>query len=84
MWRSWWFGLGTFAAGVSWVYVSIHFYSHTPAPLAILMTLFFVAGLAWFFALMGLSYQRFLLTKLFLIYPSQPYGCYLNGSVVGS
>lgn len=63
MWRSWWFGLGTFAAGVSWVYVSIHFYSHTPAPLAILMTLVFVSGLAWFFALMGLSYQRFFAHK---------------------
>lgn len=59
MWRGWWFGLGTYAAGVSWVYVSIHFYSHTPAPLAILMTLFFVAGLAWFFALLALGYQKF-------------------------
>ena len=59
MWRGWWFGLGAFAAGVSWVYVSIHFYSNTPAPLAILMTLGFVAGLAWFFALMTFTYQRF-------------------------
>lgn len=59
MWRGWWFGLGTFAAGVSWVYVSIHFHSNTPAPLAIVMTLFFVTSLAWFFALMALCYQRF-------------------------
>jgi apolipoprotein N-acyltransferase len=59
MWRGWWFGLGVFAAGVSWVYVSIHVYSHTPAPLAFLLTLIFVMGLAWFFALMTLSYQKF-------------------------
>lgn len=58
MWRGWWFGLGTYAAGVSWVYVSIHIHSHTPAFPAFLMTLFFVAGLAWFFALMTLSYQK--------------------------
>ncbi len=59
MWRGWWFGLGTYAAGVSWVYVSIHIYSHTPAIPAFFMTLFFVAGLAWFFAAMTYCYQKF-------------------------
>lgn len=67
MWRGWWFGLGVFASGVSWVYVSIHVYSKTPAPLAVLLTLIFVMGLAWFFALMTLSYQHFFSQK------SKPY-----------
>lgn len=58
IWRGWWYGLGAFASGVSWVYVSIHVFSHTPAPLAFLMTLLFVAGLAWFFALMTYTFQK--------------------------
>lgn len=63
LWRGWWFGLGVFASGVSWVYVSIHVYSNTPAPLAFLLTLLFVMGLAWFFALMTGLYQRFFSKK---------------------
>lgn len=63
LWRGWWYGLGVFASGVSWVYVSIHVYSHTPAPLAFLMTLLFVAGLAWFFAFMTFSYQKWFSQK---------------------
>ena len=59
MWRGWWFGLGTYAAGVSWVYISIHIHSHTPAVPAFLMTMLFVAGLAWFFAAMSYTFQRF-------------------------
>lgn len=63
MWRGWWFGLGVFSAGVSWVYVSIHIYSHTPWALASLMTLFFVASLAWFFALMTWVFQKYFSRK---------------------
>lgn len=44
----WLIGLGLFGAGASWVYVSIHEYANTPAPLAVLMTLLFVAGLSLF------------------------------------
>lgn len=58
MWRGWWFGLGAYAAGVSWVYVSIHVHSQTPAVPAFFMTLFFVAGLAWFFAAMTWAFQK--------------------------
>jgi len=58
LWRGWWYGLGAYASGVSWVYVSIHVFSHTPAPLAFLMTLLFVAGLAWFFAFMAFTFQK--------------------------
>jgi apolipoprotein N-acyltransferase len=63
MWRGWWLGLGLFASGVSWVYVSIHDFSNTPAPLAALMTLLFVMGLAWFFAFMTMFYQYFFADK---------------------
>jgi len=47
LFRSGWLvGLGLFGSGASWVYVSIHDYGMTAAPLATLMTLLFVAGLA--------------------------------------
>ncbi len=66
MWRGWWFGLGVYATGVSWVYVSIHIHSHTPAVPAFLMTLLFVAGLAWFFAAMSYGFQRLFSQKPFM------------------
>lgn len=44
----WFLGLGLFGSGASWVYVSIHDYAMTPAPLAVLMTLVFAMGLALF------------------------------------
>ena len=40
------FGLGMFGVGVSWVYVAIHVYGFTAAPIAGLLTLIFVAFLA--------------------------------------
>jgi apolipoprotein N-acyltransferase len=44
----WWFGLGFFLTGVSWVYVSLHNFGAMPAPLAALATLLFCAFLAIF------------------------------------
>jgi len=58
--RGWLFGLGVFASGASWVYVSIKVHGGTPAPLAVLMTALFTAGLAIFFALHAWIWQRFL------------------------
>ncbi len=40
------FSLGFYGVGVSWVYVSIHEYGYTPAPLAGLLAFLFAAGLA--------------------------------------
>ncbi len=54
------FGLGMFGVGVSWVYVAIHVYGYTPAPIAALMTLLFVAFLALFPALQGYASARLL------------------------
>lgn len=44
----WFLGVGLFGSGASWVYVSIHEYGMTAAPLAALMTVLFAFGLALF------------------------------------
>jgi apolipoprotein N-acyltransferase len=44
----WWFGLGLFLTGVSWVYVSLHTFGAMPLPLAAFFTLLFCAFLALF------------------------------------
>lgn len=46
----WCYGLGLFASGASWVYVSIHDYGYTGVPLALFLTALFVCTLALFFA----------------------------------
>ncbi len=48
--RGWCYGVGLFGSGASWVYVSIHDYGYTGAPLALFLTGLFVAGLALFLA----------------------------------
>ncbi|MGZ8266734.1 MAG: apolipoprotein N-acyltransferase [Burkholderiales bacterium] len=53
----WWFGLGYFGAGVSWVYVSLHDFGAMPAPLAAVATLLFCAYLALFPGLVGYAYR---------------------------
>ncbi|MDY0207869.1 MAG: apolipoprotein N-acyltransferase [Pseudomonas sp.] len=58
--RGWWFGFGLFASGTSWVYVSIHDYGAASAPLALFLTVAFVAGLGLFLALFGWLWARFL------------------------
>ncbi|MDR9467119.1 apolipoprotein N-acyltransferase [Marinospirillum sp.] len=65
--KGWLFGLGVFASGASWVYVSIHVHGGTPVPLALLMTALFTAGLAVFFALQAWIWQRFLNGYLWLL-----------------
>ncbi len=54
------FGLGFFGVGVSWVYIAIHVYGHTMAPVAAFMTLLFVAFLALLPALQGYTSVRLL------------------------
>ena len=48
-----WFGLGLFGCGVSWIYVSLHRYGGIPAPLAAFFTLAFCAFIALFPAAAG-------------------------------
>ncbi|WP_282039036.1 apolipoprotein N-acyltransferase [Halomonas alimentaria] len=56
--RGWSYGLGLFGSGASWVYVSIHDYGYTGVPLALLLTVLFVAGLALFPAVTLWLYRR--------------------------
>ena len=57
-WRGFAFGLGQFGIGVSWVYVAIHETGGTPAVIAGLLTLIFVAFLALVPALVGYLTSR--------------------------
>ena len=52
-WFGFFFGLGLYGAGVSWVYVSLNRFGAMPAPLAATATLGFCAFLALFPALAG-------------------------------
>jgi apolipoprotein N-acyltransferase len=53
LWRGFWFGLGLYGAGVSWVYVSLHTFGGMPAPLAGFFTVGYCAFLALFPAAAG-------------------------------
>jgi apolipoprotein N-acyltransferase len=52
-WHGFWFGLGLFGVGVSWVYVSLHYFGGMPAPVAGFATAAFCAFLALFPAAAG-------------------------------
>lgn len=58
VWLGFWFGLGFFLAGVSWVYVSLHDVGGMAMPLASVATLLFCAYLALFPALAGYVFCR--------------------------
>lgn len=49
--RGYWFGLGLFGVGTSWVYIAISDFGFTSAPVAFVLTSLFVAFLALFPAL---------------------------------
>ena len=53
------FGLGWFVGGVSWVYISLHDFGAMPAPLAAAVTLLFCAYLALFPAAAGYCSRGF-------------------------
>jgi apolipoprotein N-acyltransferase len=58
-WLGFWFGLGLFGAGVSWVYISLTRFGGMPAPLGVIATLGFCALLALFPAAAGWFQARF-------------------------
>ncbi len=57
--RSFLFGVGMFAKGTSWVYISIHDFGYTVAPLAVVLTTVFVLGLALVFSAPFYIYGRY-------------------------
>lgn len=56
--RGWLFGLGLFGTGASWVFVSFYRFGDAPLPVALLLTLAFVAFLALFPAALGYLWRR--------------------------
>ena len=58
--RGWFYGFGLFAAGTSWVYVSIHSFGNAPVPLALFLTLLFSIGLGLFTAIPLYFYGRYI------------------------
>lgn len=54
----WFYGAGLFGSGVSWVYISIHKYGFTSAPLALVLTATFCLLLALIPALAAMIYCR--------------------------
>lgn len=67
-WRAWLYGLGFNGVGVSWVYVSIHYFGHTPLWLSVIATALFVAFLALvLFALPFWLYSKFKLDRFPLL-----------------
>jgi apolipoprotein N-acyltransferase len=72
--HGWLFGLGMQAAGVSWIFVSLHYHGGTPVPFAILMILLLSMYLALYPALAGFLVARFCKQKaelkLLLLFPA--------------
>lgn len=58
--RGWCYGFGLFAAGTSWIYVSIHTYGGASVLLAGLLMLGFIAAIALFFALPAWIWARWI------------------------
>lgn len=51
--RGWWFGIGFFGVGVSWIFISIHRFGGASILLAAFLTALFVVALGLFFAIFG-------------------------------
>lgn len=72
--RGFYYGLGFFGAGISWVYVSIHSFGNAPAIASVLLTCCFIAVLALFPAFVGWILNRFYPAntslKLWLVFPA--------------
>lgn len=56
----WLYGIGLFASGVSWVFISLHRFGQAPIWLSVLATILFVAILGIFYGIAGYLMRRFL------------------------
>ena len=72
--HGWLFGIGLQAAGISWIFVSLHYHGATPVPFAVLLILLLSMYLALYHALAGLLVARFCrqspALKLLLLFPA--------------
>lgn len=70
-WLGWWFGLGLFGTGVSWVFVAIYVFGFSSIFTSVLLTFIFVSLIAAFIALQGYLSVYFLqklkITNKFMI-----------------
>ena len=62
-WSGWFFGLGFFTVGTSWIYISIHQFGNASIPLAALLTATVIAIVSFYFALFGFIFRRFFSTQ---------------------
>jgi apolipoprotein N-acyltransferase len=58
-WSGFFYGLGMFSVGISWVFISIHRYGNTEIPLAVGLTSLLVIGLSLFIAIQGYVLKKF-------------------------
>lgn len=58
LWRSWFFAVGMYGLGVSWIYVSISGFGGAPAPLAAFLVVVFVFFMAVLFSIPFYVYGR--------------------------
>jgi apolipoprotein N-acyltransferase len=70
IWLGFWFGLGLFGGGVSWIYVSLHDFGGMPLLPAALATLAFCAFIALFPALAGWLAARFPASQRLIAMPA--------------
>lgn len=72
-WRGFYFGLGFFGVGTSWIFVSINTYGNTVLPIALFITALFVLLFTLFPAVNGYWLNRFFpnstATKIYLAFP---------------
>jgi len=58
-WTGFFYGLGLFGVGVSWVFISIHRYGNTEIPLAVGLTSLLIICLSFFIAIQGYLLKKY-------------------------
>lgn len=74
LWQGWIFGVSFFGIGTSWVYISVHSFSNSNTPLAVLITVLFIFALSLFPAIQGFFFslfrKKFSISISLFIFPS--------------